>query len=442
MTNTSRREDTKSNQVSEVVQAGLCHSCGACQAVCPVDAIRFRESVGGQFYPAIDDELCTECGLCLTVCAGIASNSSLGDALPQDPFTGVCLESWVGRACDPAVYTGGQSGGVVSQILLDLLDSGEVDACAVVRMPAGNPPRPSAVLARGRQEILEAQKSKYCPVPVLEILREAKRKNWRIAMVGLSCHFHALSLIENTRIDVASIVKLRVGLICERVLTLAALDYLVARAQQGDSRAKLVFKDKCRTGYPGDVTVQDDGGNVSIVPRSERMAIKDLFTPARCRLCFDKMNVLADVTVGDPWGIEEADKENGESVVVARTDAGRSAVSRAAVNGHLSLRPVAYDAILEGQGIDRKRIDWRAYSDVWKETGRPVPGFYTDIVAHAARPERRQARHRRQLRRALQLDLHRSREQLLRRARRTVVLARLRKYIQHALRLIRRLPCK
>lgn len=439
MRSTNWRDDGRSNHIAGVVHAGLCHSCGACRAVCPVEAVSFRESVGGHLHPVVDDKLCTECGLCLSVCAGIAAKPSFVEDLPDDAFTGVCLGSWVGRSQDPQVYEGGQSGGVVSQLLLHLLDAGEIDACAVVKMTTGSPPRPTAFLARDRQEILEAQKSKYCPIPLLPVVKEAESANWRIAMVGLACHFHALNLIESAGIDVRSIVKLKIGLICDRVLTLAAVDFLLDKASQRDRTAKLVFRDKYRTGYPGAVTIADEMGNVSILPKSERLAIKDIFTPARCRLCFDKMNVLADVTIGDPWGIEGADRQNGESVVVARTEAGRCVVERAFDNGDLSLRPVAYSSVLVGQGINRKRADWRAYCEVWDRTGQELPGFYKRVVRCAPAPGRHLTKYRRRLRRGLGLDMHGSRKEVLSYARWIARLLRVRAYLSKAVALARRL---
>ncbi|MFW6115788.1 MAG: Coenzyme F420 hydrogenase/dehydrogenase, beta subunit C-terminal domain [Chloroflexota bacterium] len=436
------RYDASSGRITKTVDAGLCHSCGACQAVCPVDAICFRETVGGHFYPVIDECLCTQCGLCLKVCAGMSANTALARVLPPDPFSGSCLESWVGRSTDANVYRGGQSGGVVSQLLIDLLNSGEVDGCAVVKMVPGNPPRPTAFLARNKQEILEAQKSKYCPVPVLGVLREIERTNDRIAMVGLACHFHGLSLIEDAGVDLASEVKLKIGLVCDRTLTLAAVDHLVEEASHRGKSAQLVFRDKPRTGYPGDVTVQDGSGNVSVLPNSERMAIKDAFTPARCRLCFDKMNVLADVTVGDPWGVEGADKQDGESVVIARTEAGLSALAVGLSTGHLSLRPIDHSEILRGQDIGGKSADWRAYCEAWREMGQKVPSFYDSIGPHAPLSARSPREYRRKLRMALQLDRCRSREAVLEHARKAVMFRQARQQLSWALGRARHLLCR
>ncbi len=428
------RTHGKEAVIREVVDAGLCHACGACQTVCPVGAISFRESVGGYLYPVIDDARCSECGLCLRVCAGIAVAPSFADALPDDPFTGRCLHSWVGKSQDATVYREAQSGGVVTQLLLDLLESGEVDACAVVGPICGTPPRSTAFLATDRQGILRAQKSKYCPVPVVQVLAEARRENWRVAMVGLACHFHGLSLIDSAGFDIETTVRLKIGLICDRTLALAAVDYLVKQALGSGSNARVVFRDKPRTGYPGDVTVQDRTGKLAVLPQSTRLRIKDLMTPARCRLCFDKMNVLADVTVGDPWGIDRGDRRIGESVVVVRTERGQRAVQRALQDRHLSLRPVTYESILRGQQIDAKRTDWRTYCEAWKQMGQPVPGYFSAVARHApeSQPPGTKEEYRRRLRWALTLNHKPSREVLLRSIHRKVRLAKVRDQVGRA----------
>lgn len=400
-----------SAQINRTVEGQLCHSCGACAAVCPTDAIHFEESPGGHLYPHIEEDRCTDCGMCLRVCAGEAGGSTLSDALPQEPFHGECRGAWVGRSNDETVYGGAQSGGVVSQFLIDLLETGEVDGCAVVTMPPGNPPRPAAVIAKSREDVLRAQKSKYCPVPVLQLLRDAVRAKRRIALVGLPCHFHGLEMLQPF-MDVRSVVAVRIGLVCDRVMSTAAVDYFFKRASLSGTKRSVVFRDKTRTGYPGEVTVQDEGGSVSVIPGSERMAIKDIMTPARCRLCFDKMNVLADVVVGDPWGIAGAGLPNGESVVIARTEAGRRLVDHAVERGSLSLRPVDYGEVMRGQGMDRKVVDWRSYCEIWQAVGRTLPGVYESVRLHA--PERTPTQaHKRCMAASVALGEVRQREVLL-----------------------------
>lgn len=45
-----------------------CYSCGACAAICPVNAINMKKKELGFIYPEIDKKKCIECNLCQKVC--------------------------------------------------------------------------------------------------------------------------------------------------------------------------------------------------------------------------------------------------------------------------------------------------------------------------------------------------------------------------------------
>ena len=45
-----------------------CCGCGACSDICPKNAIKMADGIGGYRYPQIDCSLCISCGTCLKVC--------------------------------------------------------------------------------------------------------------------------------------------------------------------------------------------------------------------------------------------------------------------------------------------------------------------------------------------------------------------------------------
>lgn len=46
-----------------------CCECGACYAICPVQAISMCADDEGFLYPNIDENICVRCFRCLAVCA-------------------------------------------------------------------------------------------------------------------------------------------------------------------------------------------------------------------------------------------------------------------------------------------------------------------------------------------------------------------------------------
>jgi coenzyme F420 hydrogenase subunit beta len=347
------------------------------------------------------------------VCPGSGFVSTLDDHLLQDPFTGIALQTYVGKATNKDIYANSQSGGIVSALLAHALKSGEIAGVVTVVMVAGNPPRPAAKLIHAPEELWNAQKSKYCPVPLLSILSEVEKQEHQIAFVGVGCQVHGLNNLCERFQSLKDKISFTIGLICDRTMTYGAIDYLLKRANVPSEDSKILhFRDKACGGYPGNVNVICSSGISMSLPSSIRKDIKDFFTPAYCRICFDKMNVLSDITVGDPWGISGVDKVHGESIAVIRTESGRCVFQGALNAGAIAAREIDYRDVLRGQGIEKKRVDWHGYCEAWNQSGRTLPSCHEQIRKHSG-PQKQKKSYKKQLRHAFSLDQYSSREALV-----------------------------
>lgn len=405
---------TEKQNVSQVVNQKLCNSCGACFAVCKAKAIEFKETVGGYYFPSIDNKVCADCGLCLSVCPGINLAKGLMERMPDDPFAGEALKTFVGKATDKKIYENSQSGGIISALLVHFLEIGLADVAVTVHMNWGNPPRPRAILAKSINEIIMAQKSKYCPVPILSILRDVFISEQKIIFVGTPCQVHGLLNIMENIPKLRTQIVLIIGLICDRVMTYAALDFLIYRARLSNNNDKklLQFRDKSCGGYPGNVHIQTINGKSIILPCKLRMMIKDLFTPARCRICFDKMNIFSDITVGDSWGISNVDSIKGESIAVIRTSKGLSVFLQALESNEILARELSYENILAGQNIEMKRKEWHGFVGAWMKLGYHLPDYYQRVQRETKNYEA--GLYLDKIKYSLSLDEHPTREELFR----------------------------
>jgi len=369
------------DDISRVVEKMLCCSCGACAAICRRGAISYKETTGGHLFPVIDGQRCTACGLCRQVCPSVNVGTEMLPALHSAPFQGKALECYVGRATDRELYANSQSGGIVSAVLLHLLETHEIGAAVVSAMAPGDPPRPVVLCAESREQILSAQKSKYCPIPALGILGEVRRRNIPVALVGLPCHFHGLSSMADIDSALVGLVKYKIGLVCDRIMTYRAIDYLIRQAGlTASGTLDFAFRDKAHPEYPGNVVIGPPGLDPMVLPDGARNLIKNAFTPARCRVCFDKMNVLADITVCDPHGLKKVDRKGGESAVIVRTERGKMLIRKAVADKRLLLRNADYGEITMGQKIERKRHEWRGYAEAWQDLGMDTPAVYPHLA--------------------------------------------------------------
>lgn len=404
--------DGHKQNISNVAAMKLCNTCGGCFGICPTQAIRFEETTGGYYLPVVTETACTHCGLCYDVCPGIHFGNTLNSQMPADPFAGTVLNSFVGKATDKKLFDNSQSGGIVSALLAHGLETGRIKGAVTVYMEPGNPPRPMTRIAETASQLYQAQKSKYCPVPLLGFLRELKEKDGPVAVVGLPCHIHGLRNILDKMPELNGKLAFTIGLVCDRVLTYAAMDYLISQSKTDGAPCVLHFRDKSVSGYPGDVHVLSENNKSIVMPASIRMQIKNYFTPARCNICFDKMNIFSDITVGDPHGLNCVDRRVGESMLLVRSENGRDVVQSARNEKAIDIRQIEYELILKGQEIDKKRKQWRGYIDAWKKTGRDLPDYYCLIKSHTSPPVK-DNKYMRDLQFSLSLDNFLTRDKLI-----------------------------
>lgn len=430
---------SKKNNVGKVADQYLCSTCGGCSFICPEGAIKYKETAAGYVLPEIDKKLCTKCGLCLSVCPGIHFGETLKNKLPDDPFVGKMKNCYLGKAIDEEIYDNSQSGGIVTALLTNALEEKIIQAAIVTSMEKGNPPQVKAQLAKSRKDLVKAQKSKYCVVPLLEILREIDEERLDFGIVGLGCHMHGLINILDKKPMLKKKLKFKIGLFCERNMTRTGIDFLIKQSKFDKKQSMLHFKDKKVKGYPGHVKIFDDKGNVSTKQPSVRMAIKDFFTPIRCRLCFDKLNIFSDISVGDPWGIKKADHKTGESAIICRTTTGKKLLKQA-VEKKIQRKEINSRLIVNGQEINKKRRQWYGYCKAWKEMGFPLPDYYKKVKKSVVIDKNRKCKL--ELEQLINFVKFESRADLLKAVKRKLFLRRLKKFLLLPYKLIYKLITK
>jgi coenzyme F420 hydrogenase subunit beta len=357
------------NTVATVVKRNLCTACGTCQSVCPHGAIAMSRSAADFIVPAVDPDKCTKCGLCLLSCPGTGLPKELTGGF-KDIFRGENLCAFIGRAADEALWKNGQSGGVVSALLLYLLETGKVDGVAV-NVFDGKTKRTAVKKVRTKQELLEAQGSYYIQSAVnTETIGDGNEKT---AAVVLGCQAEGIALARkyaNGRGTPAYLI----GLVCAGNHSGLLLDDLVKQSRLKDVTS-FRFRDKAAGGWPGNISVSA-GERRAVLDKSRRMALKDVYGNFRCQCCFDQMNVYSDVVVGDPWGIDRKDRSKGYSVVFARTEKGRELLEGAARDGYIIAETVPLEDVYNGQTVDSRLMpQFFALQRICEKEGIPFPKY-------------------------------------------------------------------
>lgn len=298
----------------------LCVSCEICKSICPVNAINM-EYEGGQFVPILDEETCIECGKCFEVCPGIDINQYEGDDFKKW-LTGKYIEGYAAYTKNRDILKKSTSGGVITQLLIELLKKGDHEGAFVLpfEMFKGEPPK--LELARSEEELKASSKSKYLPASFFEVAEKLRDKsNTNYAIVGTPCQLKGIkNFIQLEDIDEDNILLL--GLFCDKTLNLNFLDYFEKKFSKGEENLKKFdYKNKEKSGWPGDCKLYFDSGRELFIDRSQRGKVKDYFQLERCLYCLDKLNRQADISFGDCY---INGKENPErSSIIIRTEKGK-----------------------------------------------------------------------------------------------------------------------
>ena len=213
-----------------VIDADRCVQCGVCVAACPTDSI----GIGDDDLPKLV-KMCTGCSLCWDFCprgglrheatwklgsarqhednnSGAVPSFKLGDENDDTGASfkitgngaGLSIEG-IGRVhesfsarVDPTIE-GAQDGGVVSALLISLLEAGEIDGALVARESATEPWKGEAFLATTPEEVRECAGSFYNQTLALghvDFKGYDLPPNPRVAVVGTPCEIEGIKAMQ------------------------------------------------------------------------------------------------------------------------------------------------------------------------------------------------------------------------------------------------------
>lgn len=325
------------------IDARVCTQCGACVSICPVNAV-----TAGSDGVSLQGE-CLDCGLCHRFCPGremdfIALSETYLGCPPEDPLLGHFRRLGVARSTSEEVRERGASGGVVTALLLHLLETDKIQGALGVTMDRDQPWASQATLLTSTEEVKQAAQSKYSLVSLAALLRSARREPGSFAVVGLPCHVHGLRRLQRLGSYRAKF-PLTIGLFCGFNLLPAATDHLIART--GLNKRHIVTLQYRGGRWPGGLLLHSSDGRQRFIPKHSYGYVNLAYVPRRCLACPDLTNELADLSVGDTWLEEYA---GGWSTVICRSARGEQLLAEAAEAGVLRVDNINRQDLLRSHG--------------------------------------------------------------------------------------------
>lgn len=302
--------------IKSTTDRNMCISCGICSAVCPKQCIEF-ESSGGMNIPKVGAE-CVNCGKCLAVCPGKGFDYEAAIDKESDDFD-FWLGSYMGiyTACakDAAIRKNAVSGGVVTALVSRLLQDGEYKSAFLVNDNNYTSNLVYTERCEKATDLKNTQKSRYLLVSHEKAVKYIlANRDEKIILVGTGCFVQGITnLIREYRLDRSNYFI--IGLFCDRTMSMNVIEYFKRYANCGDNMSEFFFRTKEVGGWPGGVRIKS-GDKCLDLPSAERMKVKDYFQPERCLYCLDKLNMFADISVGDNYTGKDSDRHGSNSVAV------------------------------------------------------------------------------------------------------------------------------
>ncbi|MHA1784418.1 MAG: Coenzyme F420 hydrogenase/dehydrogenase, beta subunit C-terminal domain [Candidatus Helarchaeota archaeon] len=362
--------------ISIIVDAHLCVLCGACQAVCPVNAITIKDD-----KPIIDEEKCIHCGLCNFHCPrthlplNILKLSFLGipegqyfQPLNSQPF-GPCRIIKSAQTNNEKIKAVCQDGGMATTFLQYLFEHDAIEGAIVAKKAKDSWNTVPSVVVNFDQ-LLESSGTKYAVSPNFIALDEARSIGLKkLAFIGTPCQVQAMrkyQVYSNVFKDVWGSIEYVFGIFC-----MESFPY---------PDVIKISEEICKTPITNVSKMDINKGKFFVYDLDKKaveVPIKEVTSLARhaCHYCVDLTNELADISCGS------IGSGPGWSTIVVRSEKGEKLYKDALADNYFQIRDVPADKpfgipLIEKLANGKRKRNFKGVKKILNE----IPPFYYDSL--------------------------------------------------------------
>ena len=324
----SKKELSFENLLQDIVNKNLCNRCGGCVSFCSANSIDALK-IGQEGFPEYKDkDKCLECGICYLICP---KTRNLEEELKSHYDWKYPLGHWIdifsARSTDEEVLNVATDGGVVTSILIYLLENKIIDGAIVSKRTGTHGRMP--IIAKTRSDLIDAAGSSFAEThhldelgniysstfPIIKVIKESASDSMKkLAIVGTACQIEAIRKMQLLNIVPSNLIIFTIGLFCMQCFTIEDL------SKKNFAKTHKIDLDDIEKVNIKDNLILKMKSNVSFhIPLEE---IEEIARPA-CLACNDFSNEFADISVG---GVGSQD---GYTSVVIRTSLGKQVYAEA-----------------------------------------------------------------------------------------------------------------
>lgn len=327
--------------LAKVLDNELCTGCGLCAAIAG-DAIRMVIDTRGFARPEVVAPIPRSAEARIaSACPGVIIASWRAGA---HPYWGPIEECATGHSTDDAVRFAGSSGGMLSALAIFALEQGLVDAVVHVSADPDAPLKNITHVSRTAAQIIQCAGSRYGPSPMLEAIGPLLDSDERYLLIGKPCDVSAMRQLATVdpRVDQRFVFML--SFFCGGMPSLLGTRAIVAElGLDPDALAAFRYRGE---GWPGQATaIANDGTRKQMSYARSWGDFLSGKVQYRCKICPDAVGGAADVACADAWyggesGYPQFEEQEGRSLVLTRTPAGKSLLALAGAADAVAVAPL------------------------------------------------------------------------------------------------------
>lgn len=304
-----------------------CTGCGACYNACPVDAIAMQGDKYGFYKPVIDKAKCINCGSCEKIC-------------PLDNYTSKNNEPKASALInkDEVTRLKCASGGAFSAFAKYILEQNGI----VYGVIWNNDIVAIHSRAENIEQLGKMYSSKYVQANTLDTFQQVKKdlKEEKLVLYsGTPCQIAGLK--SYLKKDYENLIT--VDLVCHGVPSPLIFEKYKQEFLQNKPNEQLIninFRSKL-IGWNSSHTITDIYTNIKLYSLKKINYMKAFLYNAAintsCLDCqFNKIPRIADLTIGDFWGVDEYDSslndKKGTSIILINNEKGQNLLNKIKTN--------------------------------------------------------------------------------------------------------------
>jgi len=329
--------------LSDIVDNGLCIGCGLCQSIAGKDKIEVSMTSKGRLEPKEISKITPEIFEKISnVCPGTIVEGLTKENIDQSAkhnlvcghYLYLCY-TWYN---DKKIRFESSTGGLLNGLSIYLLESKKVKFIMHTAADPKKPMRSLSKLSYNKEELLGGEsRSRYGPAATLDRFHEALDLNQSFAFVGKPCDISAIRQLSKSDPSVNKQCKYLLTLVCGGFAEFTkAQDFIESFKVKEDELSIYRYRG---FGNPGRMYIKTKDGREYDREYNSFWGEESTWrVPFRCKICPDAIGDSSDIAALDTWrGGSPKGEDEGFNAAIVRTKKGLDLLNEAAKTGYIKI---------------------------------------------------------------------------------------------------------